>query len=146
MLNRIKIYLGLTYRRAVVWYYRKLGVKIGKNVFISHKAKLDTTYPGNIVIGDDCYITYGAMIIAHDHSVYRRIPYREGISQGRIVLEKNVFVGAGAIILRNVTIGENSIVSAGAVVTKNVPPNTIVAGNPARIMKHFEPNRRSSDG
>jgi len=56
---------------------------------------------------------------------------------GAVTLENNVFVGTYAIILRNVRVGENSIISAGAVVTKDVPKSVIVAGNPARIIKHF---------
>jgi maltose O-acetyltransferase len=55
-----------------------------------------------------------------------------------LVLGKNVFVGAGAIILRNIEIGDNSIVAAGAVVTKDVPANVVVSGNPASIIKEFE--------
>jgi len=50
-----------------------------------------------------------------------------------------VFIGARSIVLRNVTIGENSILAAGAVITKDVPENTIVAGNPAKVIKRFVP-------
>ena len=125
-------------RKAVVLRYRLLGVEIGKNVFISHAAKIDTTYPESIFIDDNCYITYGATILAHDHSVYRHTPFSEDDGRGRVVLERNVFVGSGSIILRNVRIGENSIISAGAVVTKNVPQNVVVGGNPARIIRETE--------
>lgn len=54
------------------------------------------------------------------------------------MLENNVFIGAHAIILRNVRVGENSVVSAGAVVSKDVPDNVIVAGNPAKIIREFK--------
>ena len=50
---------------------------------------------------------------------------------------KNVWVGAGAIILPGITIGDNSVVGAGAIVTKDVPENVVVVGNPARIIKHI---------
>lgn len=53
-----------------------------------------------------------------------------------IVIESNVWIGAGATILPGVTIGENSVVAAGAVVTKDVPPNTIVGGVPAKFIKN----------
>ena len=49
----------------------------------------------------------------------------------------NVWIGMNAIVLKGVTIGENSIIAAGAVVTKDVPPNTVVAGNPARFAKRL---------
>jgi acetyltransferase-like isoleucine patch superfamily enzyme len=136
-INRIKNALGKALRKIVVWRYRMLGVQIGKNVFISHKAKIDTTYPNSIVIGNNCYITHGAIVVAHDHSVYRHTPFSEDNGRGGVVLEDNVFVGAHAIILRNVRIGENSIISAGAVVTKDVPRNVIAAGNPATITREF---------
>jgi acetyltransferase-like isoleucine patch superfamily enzyme len=136
-INRIKNALGKALRKTVVWRYRMLGVQIGENVFISHKAKIDTTYPKSIVIGNNCYITYGAIVVAHDHSVYRHTPFSEDNGRGGVVLEDNVFIGAHAIVLRNVKIGENSVISAGAVVTKDVPPNVIVAGNPARVIREF---------
>ena len=113
-------------------------------MFISHSAKIDTTYPNSILIKDECYITGNSIILAHDHSVYRHIPFREDDGRGKVTVERNVFIGAGAIILRNVTIGENSIVAAGAVVTQDVPPNVIVAGNPAKVIKYFKPLQKYS--
>ena len=53
----------------------------------------------------------------------------------RIVIEKNVWIAAGATIIGSVTTGENSVVAAGSVVTKDVPPNTLVGGNPARVIR-----------
>lgn len=137
LVNNFKIFLAGLIRRFVVVFYRYLGVKIGKNVFISHKAKIDTTYPNTITISDNCYITYGAIILSHDHTVYRHIPFKDDDGRGRVLLENNVFIGAGAIILRNVTIGENTIIAAGAVVTKSMPPNSIVVGNPGKVVKKF---------
>jgi maltose O-acetyltransferase len=136
-INKLKNAIGKTVRRLNVGRYRLLGVKIGKNVFISHKAKIDTSYPDSIEIGDGCYITYEAMIIAHDHSVYRHVAGDDG--RGKVILERNVFLGSRAVVLRNVRIGENSIIAAGAVVTEDIPANVIVAGNPARIIRSFEP-------
>ena len=52
-----------------------------------------------------------------------------------VLIEDNVFIGTGAIVLKGVTIGRNSVVGAGSIVTKNVPPNTIVAGNPAKPIR-----------
>ena len=52
-----------------------------------------------------------------------------------IVIERNVWIAAGATIIGGVTVGENSVVAAGSVVTKNVPPNTLVGGNPARVIR-----------
>lgn len=137
-INSGKIILSRLLRKLIVFYYRALGVEIGKNVFISHGAKIDTTYRDSIFIYDNCYITYGASITAHDHSVYRRIPFKEDDGRGLVILKKNCFIGNGAQVLRNVTIGENSIVAAGAIVTKDVSPNVIVGGNPAVVLKKFQ--------
>jgi len=59
-INRIKIKIANIIRHFIVLYYKTLGVTVGKNVFISHTAKIDTTYPNSIFIGDNCYITGGS--------------------------------------------------------------------------------------
>jgi acetyltransferase-like isoleucine patch superfamily enzyme len=61
---------------------------------------------------------------------------RRGATIGKpIVIERNVWIAAGATIIGGVTVGENSVVAAGSVVTKDVPPNTMVGGNPAEIIR-----------
>lgn len=64
---------------------------------------------------------------------------------GKIEIHSNVFVGAGATIMYNVTIGENVIVAPGAVVTKDVPSGTIVGGIPAKVIGSFEASRRKAE-
>ncbi|NED55599.1 sugar O-acetyltransferase, partial [Micromonospora aurantiaca] len=54
-----------------------------------------------------------------------------------IVIEDNVWLGGGAIVLPGVTIGTNSVIGAGAVVTKDVPPNVVAVGNPAKVIRHL---------
>jgi len=115
-------------------YLRKKGLSIGKNCFISLGAKLDTC-AGKIIIGDRCEITYGCVILAHDASAKRIDRNRKG--SGTVSLGNDVFIGVNSIILPNVTIGDNSIIGAGAVVTKDVPPNVVVAGNPAKILRRL---------
>lgn len=119
-----------------------MGVRVGKGVFISFGSYIDTCYPRSIVIGDQSYITRGAKLIAHDHSVYRfasSLDRRSSNDDGKgfIILGKNVFVGAGAIILRNVKIGDNAVVAAGAIAVRDVSANVVVAGNPAQIIREF---------
>jgi acetyltransferase-like isoleucine patch superfamily enzyme len=57
----------------------------------------------------------------------------------RTIIKKGASIGSGATILCNITVGENALIGAGAVVTKDVPANTVVAGNPAKFLRHFEP-------
>jgi acetyltransferase-like isoleucine patch superfamily enzyme len=55
-----------------------------------------------------------------------------------VIIADNVWIGMNAVILKGVTIGENSVVAAGSVVTKSVPENSVVAGNPAVVVRKFE--------
>src|SRR5574340_978437 len=127
-------------RSAYLFYLRRLGVSIVQNSNISLRAKTDTRR-GKIIIGYNCYITYGCVILSHDAAARRIDPNDDG--SGTVVLEDNVFIGVNSVVLRNVRIGQNSIVGAGSVVTKDVPPNVIVAGNPARIIRQIGPEKAS---
>jgi acetyltransferase-like isoleucine patch superfamily enzyme len=137
LLNYAKYYAGKLVRGYTTIRYRSLGITIGKDVFISHRAVLDVSYPGLIRLDDGVFVTSGAVILSHDHSAFRLS--RTDDSKGRVHLKRNSFIGVNAIIMRNVTIGENAIVAAGSVVTKDVPDNTVVAGNPAKVVRVFTP-------
>jgi len=69
---------------------------------------------------------------------YKDRPPRPVLKTAPVIIEDNVWIGMNAVILKGVTIGENSVVAAGAVVSKSVPPNVVVAGNPAVIVKHLK--------
>ena len=91
----------------------------------------------SIVIGDACMIAHGVYISDADwHGIYDRA---QPVGNTKpVTLEDNVWIGDSAIICKGVTIGKNSIIGAGAVVTKDVPPNSIFAGNPAKLVKSLE--------
>lgn len=99
--------------------HRWRGVRIGKGVWIGYDVILDTSRPHLIVIEDGASLSMRVTVIAH---------FRE--TQG-VRIEQDAFVGPGAIILPNVTIGRGAVVTAGSVVTQSVPPMTVVQGNPA---------------
>jgi len=139
VLNGLKVWLSRRMRALNVWRHRLLGVVVGKNVFISWGAKIDTAYKGSVVLHDGAFISNGAKIMAHDHAIYNMKERQDDDGRGTVVIGKNVVVGINAIILRNVNIGENAIVAAGAVVTRDVPVNTVVAGVPGKIIKTFTP-------
>ncbi|MBV9008366.1 MAG: acyltransferase [Verrucomicrobia bacterium] len=66
---------------------------------------------------------------------YANRPPRPKLETAPVIIHDNVWIGMSAVILKGVSIGENSVVAAGAVVTRNVPPNCVVAGNPAQLVK-----------
>ncbi|WP_027811669.1 DapH/DapD/GlmU-related protein [Burkholderia cenocepacia] len=108
------------------------GMKLGRNVFVNQNC---TFYDlGGLEIGDDVMIGPNVSLITSGHPVEpsRR---RDGVIAKPIVIERNVWIGAGATIIGGVTIGENAVVAAAAVVTRDVPPNTLVGGNPAKIIR-----------
>ena len=107
--------------------YRVLyGMDIDRSARVSFGAKLDKTYPQGIHIGKESYVASGAIIFAHDFS--------RGLHKDTVI-GKRCFVGANAIIMCGVHVGDEVIVGGGSIVTKDVPSNCIVAGNPARIIK-----------
>jgi acetyltransferase-like isoleucine patch superfamily enzyme len=107
-------------------------IKVGRNVFINQNC---TFYDlGGLDIADDVMIGPNVSIITSGHPI-QPSERRAGVIAKPIVIERNVWIAAGAIIIGGVTIGENSVVAAGSVVTKSVPPNTLVGGNPARVIR-----------
>lgn len=127
----IKRFFHVYFRQFILGIYvgcfkRIFGMKIGKGVRISFKAKLDTTNPKGINIDEGTYIAFGATILTHDMS--RKL-------HSDVKIGKNCFIGCNSIVLPGVTIGDSVIVAAGAIVTKDVPSNVIVAGNPAKVIK-----------
>ena len=110
------------------WYFRTFyGMNIAKDVRISFKARIDKTNPQGLHIGSKTYIAFDSIILSHDFSTRRH--------SAKTIIGENCFIGAGAIILPNVTIGDQVIVGAGSVVTKDVPSNCAVGGNPAKVIK-----------
>jgi len=92
-----------------------------------------------ITISDNCMIASSVYITDTDwHDVYNRV-HSLG-NPGPVHISENVWIGDSAIICKGVTIGENSIVGAGSVVVQSIPANVIAAGNPARIVKHLDPD------
>ena len=107
-------------------YMRLYSMDIHPTARISFGTKLDKTNPQGIHIGEETYLASGSIIFSHDYS---RALHCD------TVIGKRCFIGANAIIMCGIHIGDSVIVGSGAVVTKDVPSNCIVAGNPARIIK-----------
>ena len=121
-----------------VYNFRNLphaGIKIGRDSLIGEFNVLRGQ--GGIEIGDRVYTSPFVQLAAVDHvfSDPARPFVEQGITAQGIRVEDDVWIGAGAIITDGVCIGQGSVVAAGAVVTHDVPPHTVVAGVPARIVK-----------
>ncbi|RUU87233.1 sugar O-acetyltransferase [Mesorhizobium sp. M7A.F.Ca.MR.176.00.0.0] len=107
-------------------------IRVGRNVFINQNC---TFYDlGGLDIADDVMIGPNVSLITSGHPLEpsRR---RAFTTAKPIVIERNVWIAAGATVIGGVTVGENSVVAAGSVVTRNVPPNTLVGGNPANVIR-----------
>jgi acetyltransferase-like isoleucine patch superfamily enzyme len=110
-------------------------INVGHNVFVNQNC---TFYDlGGLDIGNDVLIGPNVSIITAGHPL--EPSQRRGATIGKpITIEKNVWIATGAIIIGGVTVGENSVVAAGSVVTKDVPANTLVGGNPARVIRSID--------
>jgi acetyltransferase-like isoleucine patch superfamily enzyme len=94
-----------------------------------------------ISIGKHVTITSNVTFITHDGGswVFRDQPrYKDVIKYGRITIHDNSFIGKDTILMPGISIGPNSVVASGSVVTKDVPPNSVVGGVPARVIKSVE--------
>jgi acetyltransferase-like isoleucine patch superfamily enzyme len=112
-------------------------IRVGHKVFINQCCTLYDM--GGVDIGDRVMIGPNVNIITTGHPL--EVPRRRAYVEGRpIIIEENVWIATGATILGGVTVGENSVVGAGAVVTKDVPPNSFVAGVPAKVIRSLEEN------
>jgi acetyltransferase-like isoleucine patch superfamily enzyme len=116
-------------------FYTNFGrsISLGKNVFINHACSfLDI---GGITIEDDVQIGPRVNLTSENHPLDPED--RKTLLLGPILIKRNAWIGAGATILPGVTVGENAVVAAGAVVSRDVPPNTVVAGIPAKVVKRI---------
>lgn len=148
---RIVKFVAFSYTDARVRkvYLRKLGVKMGENTFGNSGLRIvSDDYRTRVIIGNNVSIAPNVVLIAcssaNNGKKINEIPYvKEHLwRESRIVIEDDVWIGANVTILPGVRVGECSVIGAGSVVTKNIEPYTIVAGNPARILRRLEGKTR----
>ena len=138
------------------------GVTIGKNVAIGRGATLNIAKKGakiiiqdgsniarytnissvkKITIGKKCLVSYNTTFLDHDHVLYKKdvSPLDSGLTKGEeIIIKDNCFIGAHCFILKGVTLGKQCVVGANSVVNKSFPDYSVIAGNPAKLIKKIK--------
>ena len=144
--NEVKLFQFINLYGCEVGDYTKIGafVEIQKNARIGNHCKISshTFICEGVTIEDEVFVGHGVMFI---NDTYPKATNENGELQTQedwkvepILVKKGASIGSNCTILSNVTIGEKAIVGAGSVVTRDVPPRTIVAGNPAQILRTFD--------
>ncbi|CAK7025510.1 MAG: 2,3,4,5-tetrahydropyridine-2,6-dicarboxylate N-acetyltransferase [Parabacteroides sp.] len=143
MFTKINFLLSRIYLK----YLKKrfyLNFKHGKR-FRSNSG-IDTLFPELIEIGDDFISAPGSRILSHDASL---MLFSNEIRANRTIIGNNVFLGVNSVIMPGVKISDRVIVGAGAIVTKDIPGNSVVGGNPARVLctvdEYLEKCRKNGD-
>lgn len=126
LLNRLAFICpgGYTLRPAI---QRLRGVVMGRSVWLGLYVYIDDLHPSALSIGNNCSIGLRTSILTHFYWGPRR-----PTSNGKVVIEDNVFIGPHCVILPNVRIGEGAVITAGTVVSRNVPPHTYWGVPPAQ--------------
>lgn len=125
---------------SVVESFACINNAVGDVIIGNHtRIGLHNTIIGPVTIGSHVNLAQGITITALNHNFddsEKRID-QQGISTKEVVLEDDIWVGANAVILSGVTIGKHAVVAAGAIVTKDVPPHSLVAGVPAKVIRQI---------
>jgi len=125
---------------SVVESFACINNAVGDVIIGNHtRIGLHNTIIGPVTIGSHVNLAQGITITALNHNFDdsdKRID-QQGISTKEVVLEDDIWVGANAVILPGVTIGKHAVVAAGAIVTKDVPPHSLVAGVPAKVIRQI---------
>lgn len=132
-IEAINLYEGVTYNPSI---------SIGDDVIFHSNIHIGAI--GNITIGNNVLLASGIYISDHNHGYidFRDLnipPIKRPLSsKGEIIIEDNVWIGEHVSILGGVTIGKNSIIGSNSVVTKSCPPNSVLAGSPAKLIKSLD--------
>ncbi|MCF8297657.1 MAG: acyltransferase [Saprospiraceae bacterium] len=121
--------------------HRLRGVNVGKGSKINRTVQIDDAYPNLVTIGKNVWVTAGVMILCHqrDLAFYKidKAVMNCPLITKQVIIEDGAHIGIGSIIMPGVTIGKGAIIGAGSVVTKDIPPYSVAAGVPAKVIKSF---------
>jgi acetyltransferase-like isoleucine patch superfamily enzyme len=111
------------------WLHKIRGVKIGNKVWISQFVYIDELHPESVSIGDNTTIGIRTSIIAHFYWGPKR-----AVSNGKVDIGRDVFIGPHCVILPNVKIGDGAVIRAGSVVSRSVPPHAFWGSPPSAVL------------
>lgn len=113
--------------------YTRGRIEIGDHTFINYGCSI--TARSSVIIGSRCHLGHYTFIMDNDqHDVVR---HTELPPSAPVIIENNVWIGSKAVILPGVRIGRQAVIGAGSIVTSDVPPQSVVAGNPARVLRYL---------
>jgi acetyltransferase-like isoleucine patch superfamily enzyme len=117
------------------------------DVIIGDRTKigLSNTIIGPVTIGNDIRLAQNITLSGLNHN-YEDISlpiHEQGVYTSPIIVEDDCWIGANVVVVAGVTIGKHSIVAAGSIVTKNIPPYSVAVGNPARVIKKYNPETKT---
>lgn len=124
-----------------LWKGKNPKLSIGNNVQINDKCHFACV--NEIIIQDDCLIASNVFITDHDHANLKTdidfsIPWSNQFQySSKVYISRNVWIGENVIILKGVNIGSNSVIAAGSVVNKSFPERSVIAGNPAKLIRRL---------
>ncbi len=125
----------------------KRGLKLGDKVWLGEDVYIDPAFAWLIEIEDEVDISFNTVILAHDAAPRTKLGYTR---VGRVRIARGARIGCNVLIMPGVTVGEGAMVAAASVVTRDVPPETLVGGNPAKVIAtaadYFAKQRENMQG
>ncbi len=123
----LNVVLQLPFNDLSIWLLRKMGAKIGNNVYISAGAWIDSMFLDLLTIEDNVLLGVGVKIAMHEFRI-------DEFVAGRVSIRRGAIIGGFSLIGPGIEIGENATVAGGAAIARDVPPDAIAGGNPARVV------------
>lgn len=133
------LFSPISSRKLRPWVLRKIGCKVGKDVFIGSQVYIDSGYSELIILENNVHVTARCLLLCHQRDLSNyfigddaaKLKYKKGL----IHIKKGAMVGMNSVIMPGVTIGEGAIIGAFSLVTKDIPPWSIAVGRPAKVVK-----------
>ena len=142
-----KVIMRMPYNKIRIWALRKQGYTVGQDVYLSADIKIVHNFvynQGVLTIGDRVSIAPSVIIILSSHSNFSKASQYTSQHESFVTINNDVWIGAGAIIMNGLTIGEGAVIGCGSIVIHDVAPHTVVAGNPAKVINELKLNENSN--